>query len=206
MTSNQKNILVIFGVAAPLAAAAIAYLLVEGYRTETLDMVLRVTGRLACAIFIVVFAARPLLQLLARPWTRALARERRSLGLAFASVHTVHLAFIFYGMATATLGVALNPILLAIGGTAYLLMYLMVITSFDAPTRAIGRVTWRRLHKMGLYYNAFLFLGMLPPGSDEKMLEPGRAALIVMMALAVIIRVIAFVKTRSRKAATGSRA
>jgi sulfoxide reductase heme-binding subunit YedZ len=201
VTSNQKNVLVILAVAAPVAAVSMAYLLAQGYRTETLDLVLRVTGRLSCAIFIVVFTARPLLQLLARPWTRALVRERRSWGLAFASVHTVHLSFILYGMATATLGVTVNPILLAIGGTAYLFMYLMVITSFDAPTRIVGRLWWRRLHKTGLYYNAFLFLGMLPPGSDEQMLEPGRAALIVMMALAVTIRVAAFIKVRSRKVA-----
>jgi sulfoxide reductase heme-binding subunit YedZ len=203
VTSNQKNILVIFGVAAPVAAAAITYLMAEGYRTETLDIVLRVTGRMSCAIFMVVFAARPLRQLMAHPWTRALARGRRSGGLTFAAVHTVHLAFIFYGITTATLGATLNPVVLAIGGTAYLLMFLMVITSFDAPTRFIGPAAWRRLHKTGLYYNAFLFLGMLAPGSDEELLEPGRVVLIVMTALAVTIRVAAFIKTRSRKAAAG---
>tara|TARA_R110002110_G_scaffold303525_1_gene517591 strand:- start:9363 stop:9989 length:627 start_codon:yes stop_codon:yes gene_type:complete len=199
MTSTRKNLWVLAAVIVPAAVVSVIYLQLMGYRTETLDVTLRVTARLSCLIFIVVFAARPLRQLFNTGWSKWLARERRSLGLAFAGMHTVHLGLIFYGMATQTLGVALNPVLLLIGGTAYALMYLMVITSFDAPTKAIGPKAWKLLHKTGLYYNGFLFLGMLPPGSDEQLLNPGRMGLIILMSLAISARVAAFFKTRAAK-------
>jgi DMSO/TMAO reductase YedYZ heme-binding membrane subunit len=92
----------------------------------------------------------------------------------------------------------------AIGGTAYLLMYLMVITSFDAPRRFLSPAAWKRLHKLGLYYNGFLFLAMLPPGADEELPDAGRVLLIVLTTLALLVRVAAAV-SRWRNSSTINR-
>ncbi len=70
-------------------------------------------------------------------------KNRRYFGIVFAGSHTVHLALI--------IKFALDPInlppTLLIGGTAYALLQLMLITSFNAPAAAVGPVAWRRLHK-----------------------------------------------------------
>ncbi len=70
-------------------------------------------------------------------------KNRRYFGIVFAGSHTVHLALI--------IKFALDPInlppTLLIGGTAYALLQLMLITSFNAPAAAVGPVAWRRLHR-----------------------------------------------------------
>ena len=40
---------------------------------------------------------------------------------------------------------------------AYLFLALMVATSFDATAAALGRRSWRALHRTGLYYLWFVF-------------------------------------------------
>lgn len=175
-----------------------AYFLLAGFSDESLNMVLRQTARFGLLFFLLAFVAAPLRELTDRPLSRSLMRHRRSLGLAFGGMHTAHLLLVACRY-MAIPDVDLAPVVAVIGGTAYLLMYLMVVTSFDAPRRLIGPVIWRRLHKTGLYYNGFLFLGMLPPGTDEQLLNPGRAVLIVLVVLAVLIRVTAFVVVLKRR-------
>lgn len=171
------------------------YFMLAGFSDDSLNMVLRQTARFGYIFFLLAFVAAPLRELTDHPLTRSLMRHRRLLGLAFGGMHTAHLLLVACRY-TAIPGVDLAPVVGVIGGTAYLLMYLMVITSFDLPRRLISPQAWRRLHKVGLYYNGFLFLGMLPPGADEELLNPGRMMLIGLTALALLVRIAAFYSRR----------
>ena len=84
--------------------------------------------------------------------TAWLLRERRSFGLAFATVHLVHAGLLLY-FADTLAGFEIRFPNDLIGGGVYLLIVLMVITSFDGPARTLGTQNWRRLHKTGLRTN-----------------------------------------------------
>ncbi|MEH6548863.1 MAG: hypothetical protein V7711_06125 [Pseudomonadales bacterium] len=189
--STRRNFLVFVGIMLLGLIPSEIYLLSAGFSDDSLNMVLRQTARSSLLFFLLAFVATPLRQLVDLPVARWLVRHRRSLGLAFGGMQSAHLLLIACRYA-AIPGVDLNPIVGTIGGTAYLLMYLMVVTSFNAPRRFISAVAWQRLHKVGLYYNGFLFLAMLPPGADEQLLNPGRAVLIVLTTIAVLVRVAEF--------------
>jgi DMSO/TMAO reductase YedYZ heme-binding membrane subunit len=197
VTSGRKNWLVLGGVALPAAAAAAAYLVVAGASDEHLNLTLRFSARASFMIYLLVFVARPLLQLTNSPWARWLARERRSLGIAFAAMHTVHLGLIAWRFGTIpSLDYPLANA--AIGGTAYLLMYAMLITSFDGPARAIGPRHWRRLHKLGLYYIGFIFLSTLLPEPGVALYTFERAWFVALTGLAATIRLTAWL-ARARR-------
>lgn len=195
MTSSRKNFLIFIGVALPAALFSVLYLNAAGHDDDNIRMLQRLTARLSFMTYLLVFIARPLRQLLKTDSTRWLLRERRSFGIAFAAMHSVHLGLIAHRFSTIPdLSYALaNGIL---GGTAYLLMYLMLLTSFDAPARALGPLAWRRLHKLGLYYIGIVFVATLLPENGNELLAPERIWLVILTAGALVIRLTAYFATR----------
>ena len=126
------------------------------FNDEIIRRPIRHTAQLAFVLYILILVARPLQQILRAPWTASMLRERRSMGVALTSVMTVHLALIAYRFGSQPeLSYPLFP--LVVGGGAYATMYLMFITSFDGPTRALGRKRWKFLHRFGLVYLALIF-------------------------------------------------
>lgn len=152
---------------------------------------------MAFMVYLVIFVARPLRQLLPNDMTKWLLRERRALGIAFAAVHTVHLGLIFTRLDLASL-LARPVIGTAVGATAYLLMYLMLLTSFDAPARRLGPQHWHRLHKTGLYFIGFVFFATLLPEPGQPVYTLERAWLYTLTGLAVFARLTAWFATRKR--------
>ena len=120
----------------------------NGTDEATAVLTLRLTAFSSLLIYLLLFIARPTRQLIDSRLTRSLRGNRRYFGIAFAGSHTVHLILIITFVFNT--GVPLQT--LFIGGVAYAFLYLMLITSFDAPAAAIGPVAWRRLHKTGLYW------------------------------------------------------
>lgn len=198
--STRVNCSVLLGITLLGLIPSQIYLMWAGFSDDSLNIVLRQTARFSLLIFLLAFVAAPLRQFVDLPISRWLMRHRRSLGIAFGGMQSAHLLLIACRYA-AIPGVDLNPMVGAIGGTAYLLMYLMVITSFDTPRRFLSPAAWKRLHKLGLYYNGFLFLVMLPPGVDEQLPDPGRVLLIALTTIALLVRVAAAV-SRWRKSST----
>ena len=193
MSSTGKNWLIIVGVAFSMTLFCAIFLKVFGTTDADLLLLLRITARIALLIFLVVFIARPLRTLLVNDTTRWLLRERRSFGLAFASVHTVHAGVIM-------LRANMNPDFEVIvsgnlfGALIYLLILAMVITSFDGPARALGSRNWRWLHKTGLYVVGFAFLQTIVPHDITEFQELERIAIVTMAATAILIRLTAFLK------------
>ncbi|MDH3748066.1 MAG: hypothetical protein OER97_07635 [Gammaproteobacteria bacterium] len=197
LTSNQKNLLILFGVIVPTTVAAIVYLQAAGITDDNLNMLLRLTARISFMIYLVVFVARPMRELFANITTKWLLRERRSLGIAFAAMHTVHLGLIAYRFNTIP-GLDYEPSNSIVGGTAYALLYLMLITSFDAPARALGPKSWKRLHKIGLYYIGLIFVSTLLPDPGDEIFTLERAWFVLLTASAIFIRLTAYFARRKK--------
>ena len=188
----------LLGVSLPLALACVLYLRFEGASDANLVMLLTLTARIAFMIYLLIFIARPLRQLFSSGLSKWLLRERRSLGIAFAAVHTVHLGLIFTRHDVESL--LERPLVgTAVGATAYLLMYLMLLTSFDAPARRIGPRNWRRLHKTGLYFIGFVFFATLLPEPGQPVYTFDRAWLFTLTGIAVVIRLTAWFAARARQ-------
>lgn len=198
MSSNSKNLAILFGVMVPSALTAYIYLQAAGFNDENLLLLLRLTARLAFFVYLVIFIARPLRQLLRNSLTLWLLKERRSLGIAFAAMHTVHLGLIFTLHDMASL--LERPIIGTLfGATAYALMYLMLLTSFNAPARALGPTKWRRLHKTGLYFIGFVFIATLLPEPGEPVYIMERAWLTILTGGALVIRLTAWFASRRKQ-------
>lgn len=190
----------LFGVSLPVALGCILYLEFHGRSDVNLVVLLTLTARIAFMIYLLIFVARPLRTLLPNELTKWLVRERRSLGIAFAAVHTVHLGLILTRHDLASL--LDRPLIgTAVGATAYLLMYLMLLTSFDAPARRVGPKNWRRLHKTGLYFIGFVFLATLLPEPGQAVYTFDRAWLYTLTGVAVVIRLTAWLAARQRRQA-----
>ena len=170
--------------------------IIDSFSTASLDQVLRSTGRFAFLVLIAAFAARPLQDLLRKPWTAKLLRNRRQLGVAFAGIHTGHLVLILYKVYLLP-DLALVDIVSHSGIVVYGFILAMLVTSFEGPARAIGPRAWKVLHKLGLYVLFFAFLVSQVPRSLDQ-LEAINAILIGLALLAIAARVGAFIQRRRR--------
>ena len=127
---------------------------------ELIDDNIRLTVRhsvqFAYPFLLLVLLARPLQQLLKKPWTATLLKNRRFLGIAFAGVMTGHLLLIIFRFRfSPELDYPVSKLIL--GGSCYALIYLMFITSFNGPARALGPKLWKRLHRTGLVFAILIF-------------------------------------------------
>lgn len=156
MSSNTRNVVVFAATSLVLLSALALLEALIGSGADELHLLLRVSGRTSLLIFLLVFVARPLHQLRVAPSSQILLKNRRYFGIAFASSHTVHLGMILWLVQTVP-EESFDLVTVVVGGGGYILLYLMLLTSFDRPARALGPVAWRRLHKLGLYWIGFIF-------------------------------------------------
>lgn len=198
MTSNRKNLAVLLGVTLPTVTLLALWLNAAGASDDNLNIVLRLTARLSFMIYLVIFVARPLRQLIITGTTRWLLRERRSLGIAFATMHSIHLGLIAYRYNTIP-DIDFQASGSVPGMLAYTFIYLMLITSFDAPTRALGPKLWRLLHKTGLYFIGLIFVATLLPEEGEPIYTFERAWFVVLTGAAAFVRLTAWFAGRKKR-------
>jgi methionine sulfoxide reductase heme-binding subunit len=151
MTRRYLPILIAF----ILAAKSVMMGLLLGVEpVEQALLAARYTARVGFPIFMLTYSASSLLRLWPSDWTKALVRYRRQWGLGFALTHSVHLvALISYLI---LIGEPPEPITIIGGGSAYVLMFAMALTSNDASKKALG-VWWKRLHVAGIHTLWFVF-------------------------------------------------
>jgi DMSO/TMAO reductase YedYZ heme-binding membrane subunit len=192
MTINQRTAASFLGATVLTCVASATYLLTAGIDDESITLALRISGRVAFAVLILAFVARPLQQLLKSPWTARLLRKRRQIGVAFAGIHTAHLGLI---LMRANHVPEFDDVFRLTGATVYVFIYAMLITSFTGPARAIGPKAWKALHKLGIFvlFGAFL-LTQLPKSIDE--LEVVNGLLIAMAIVALLLRIVAYLNRR----------
>ncbi len=201
MTSNQRNWTVLLSTMLAIGAVVLTILEKNGSDEATVVLLLRLTAFTSFVIFLLLFVARPLRQLVDSQFTQSLKRNRRYFGIALTGSHTVHLVLIVnFVFGT---GVPLQT--LVIGGIAYSFLYLMLITSFDTPAAAIGPVAWRRLHTAGLYWIGGTFTYTLGKNFISNPHSPVHQVVVVLILAAISVRVIAFLKQEKNQQAVGLR-
>ena len=125
----------------------------SGVSERTLRQATRWTVGIGTVLFTSAFVASSANRLARAAWSRWLLRNRRYLGLAFAGVHFLH-AGCFLTLAwwyPASFWRTTSLVTVLGGSVGYAWLVAMTVTSFDGPTRAIGRRAWKLLHKSGVY-------------------------------------------------------
>jgi len=154
----------------------------QGAGEEGLRLVLRATARTSLLLFLGVFLASALRGRWPNRATQWLLDNRRYLGVSFAASHTVHFAAI---LALARMSARrLDPVVLLLGGLAYLVILAMAATSFDAAVARIGPRPWKRLHTTGIFYVWTVFL-LTYAGNAGKDPKAAISAFLLLAALAL---------------------
>ncbi|MFC0588691.1 hypothetical protein ACFFF7_04635 [Novosphingobium aquiterrae] len=189
-----------------LGLAAMTLILAAGApdTTEAIRVVIRATARTSLVLFMAAFCASGLVALTSAPAALWLRRNRRQIGVGFALSHLLHAAAL---VALARRDPALfdtltTPASFIFGGAAYVVIVAMLATSFDATARAIGPVTWRRLHTTGVW---FIWLMFLINFGKRIPAHPSYALAIMLAFTALVVRVIGGRKNKAglnRPAAT----
>jgi len=189
MTSFRTNVAVFSVAFLAFAVPAGFYLQQHGWDEESLDLTLRISARLALLIYLLIFIARPLRNLSTSSLSRSLLGNRRLIGIGFAAIMTAHLILL----------IARNGLPAAyLGFVVYAFIYLMLITSFNRPTAALGPKRWKILHKTGLYV---IGIGLAQAQFTRIFTGVGKPVHYVLGALVLVaigIRVAAWAKRRAK--------
>jgi sulfoxide reductase heme-binding subunit YedZ len=144
------------GLTAILVGTMVAAVLgIHGLNEDGVRASVRATARASLLLFLAAFTASSLRRLCPNALTAWLLRNRRYLGVSFATSHTVHgIAIVaLSGITGSTTGVEV----VIVGGIGYLFIAAMTVTSFDRTAAVLGRDRWRRLHVTGAYYLWLVF-------------------------------------------------
>lgn len=196
MTNDQRTLVQFVVSTALVAAACVAYFATAGLADDSIRLLLRLTARVAFVVLLLVFIARPLRELIKTPLTLALLKNRKQIGVTFAGIHTVHMTLIFYRAQQVPdfeFSLASNlP-----GMVTYVVIYLMLITSFSGPAKAIGPKAWRILHKTGLFLITAVFAQTLLPRSMDDLADVNWG-LVGFLIFALLVRATAFFARQSK--------
>ena len=165
--------------------------------TETWLLWARYTARLSFFLFLAAYLAGPLYDLAPAPITLWLRQHRRNAGISFGLAHTIHLGALIAFLIIS--GEPVDAATVIVGGGAYLAMFAMLATSNDAVIRRMGQTNWRRLHKFGAHYLAFVFVFTYTSslaGADPKPL-----ILIGLIWAAILLRFGQMMSNKARSAA-----
>jgi len=190
--NDRQNYLVFAAMFGLTGGLAVLWLAGGELSDEHIGVSLRYTAQIAFALYLIVLVARPLQQLLRRNWTAVLLRNRRLVGVSFVAVMTAHLGLIAYRYGSQP---DIEFTLPALGASAYAIFYLMLITSFDRPRKAIGPKAWKFLHRSGLVVAGFIF-GL--PRSLDDLSDPDYLKFGIPFAIATLIRITAWQQSRQR--------
>ena len=176
-----------------LAIVMAAYLTHGGWTYDGAAAAARLTARNAFLWFLAAWSASALARLWPGGWRSALLRRRRSVGLGFAASHFVHLGALLISVIVFDHGTKLVTIIG--GGTGYLFVLAMAVTSNDASVRRLGPRRWRLLHATGGYVIAGIFtssyLGRVP--TNPALAVP----MLTLIALAATLRILAWARKRA---------
>lgn len=167
-----------------LALVAVAGLAVLGANEEAYRFTVRWTGRASTLLFALAFASSSAFALWRTPLTTWMRRNRRYVGVSFASsqlIHLMGLAALAGGSTEFREGVTVDTIV--VGGMAYVFTFAMALTSSDAAVRALGR-RWQTLHRVGSWWiYAVLLITVLPAAPQGPLHVVLSAALVAALAL-----------------------
>ncbi len=155
---NGSLLVATFVVVAGMVGAILG---IAGTSDDDMRLALRLTAWTSLALFLAAFVASSLQRLWRTSVSTWLLRNRRSLGVAFAISHSIHLALIAARVAGHSDAFWQGRTLASMipGAIAYAFIAAMALTSFDRPARWLGRGRWKILHKVGVYVIWVIFVG-----------------------------------------------
>lgn len=157
----------------------------------------RFTARVGFPFLIVTYSASSLARLWPNGLTKSLLRNRKWWGLSFATTHTLHLYALINVLAA--MDPQPNYLTLAPAFLAYIVLYAMVLTSWNWAYRAMGK-WWKRLHTFGIHYIWLIFAAVYV----LKAFEPGQQYIGIPYALialgSLVLRIAAWRKARAKRA------
>jgi len=132
---------------------ATTMVLVDGYTIPTLIEELRVLTRVSFLVFMLVFVARPLHDLLHKSWTAWLVANRRYLGLSFAAWHLIHWPILGSMIAIQgwTTFYKYTHSYVVPAAAVLVVISIMAATSSNGAMRVLGKPVWSGIHTVGLY-------------------------------------------------------
>jgi hypothetical protein len=131
-----------------------------GWNALAITHAIDATGRSSLILFAIAFTASSVESLWPSSLSRWSLRNRRWIGLSFASSHFIHLGLII-SMTVFFPDPFVRDQSMAqwvFGGLAYGFVFLMALTSTDQAQRWMGMKTWKRLHFVGSHWIWILFL------------------------------------------------
>jgi methionine sulfoxide reductase heme-binding subunit len=132
-----------------IAIVFILILVVQGIREDSFRLLIRLTARSSCILFLLAFIASSWQKLKPSKVSQWLLQNRRYLGLSMAISHGFH-AVAIAGVAVLTSeNMVRNNFDANLG---YVFILLMTITSFQRPAALLSRRSWKILHTLGIYY------------------------------------------------------
>lgn len=168
---------------------------------EALGLIIRITARPALVFFGLAFSASALYRLMPNAFTRWQVKNRRYLGLSFATSHLMHAAALgVWGVMYPDLFLTRTNIGVWIGGgIGYFFVIALAATSFDGAIRWMGARKWSLLHTTGSYYLWFVFsLGLVGRSIVDPFYYPFAAFMLAMLPIRLCAR---FVGSRANLAA-----
>ncbi len=131
-----------------------------GWNAPAITHAIDATGRSSLILFAIAFTASSVESLWPSSLSRWSLRNRRWIGLSFASSHFIHLGLII-SMTVFFPDPFVRDQSMAqwvFGGLAYGFVLLLALTSTDQAQRWMGMKTWKRLHFVGSHWIWTLFL------------------------------------------------
>ncbi len=166
-----------------------------GWSENAAHQFLRITGRIGLALFISSFGASTLQRIFRANWTRFLIVHRRYLGISTALILWAHVTVILSLVGFEAGWQEKNAPLdiLVPGGSIFVLVGLMALTSNSLSQHQLGKKNWKRLHTVGGYaalggfiYEYVLQLFLIPEGMIPT-LAPAFAYLLLGIGIALLV-------------------
>lgn len=127
-----------------------AFYLLGGFTEESTRQCIRLSAKVSVVLFSMAFTASAVQGLLRNVLTFWWRMNRKYLGISFAIMHLLHLAFLVllqqYFHPVFTLAKTTS---LFAGGMAYLFVVLMLLTSFERFSKYLSKKSWKLLHTVG---------------------------------------------------------
>ncbi len=171
---------------------------IGGFNEESTRQCIRLTAKVSVVLFSMAFAASVVQGLLRNAFTFWWRMNRKYLGISFAIIHLIHLAF--FGL----LQQFFHPVFtlaktssLFAGGMAYLFLVLMLFTSFERFSKHLTKNQWKLLHTVGGWW----IWGVFASSYFKRVLRGDMEYLPwAMLVLAVaVVRLVALLRKKSPK-------
>jgi len=123
------------------------------------------TAQYSLALFSIGFIATSLQLFPKNQLTMWIRKNRRYLGLSFATSHLVHglIIFVLYLMDPDLFQQIVSPLSKVFGGIGFFAIFILAMTSSDYAIKKIGFQRWKNIHRFGVYYIWFIFLASYLP-------------------------------------------